>query len=342
MEGIDVRELDQHFLVRAYTAARRSIPSCDWDAFAAAIALDRSRFEGGFRKPEPEIDRTLFAQLDGFRRLGVARFPFALGGDAAAAMRSHLESQPVYGGAHVLGSDVRWRPLDKLNGDAQLVGYTPDQLLRTPGLVDVLNHPAIVDFIELYLGCVPTLYSVNGWWSFPARSPQRVNVQFFHRDNDDWRFCTLFLYLTDVDQRTGPHQIILGSHTLPGTTALLDEARSHGRDVTGFDARGSFTEHFGEEFSARCEHLFAERIETIAGPAGTMFLANTLALHRGLLPVASPRLILWARYGLGPNTNSDDLAQGPLARGQVSAQLADTPRNRYVNRLLFEYDRGGY
>jgi hypothetical protein len=72
-----------------------------------------------------------------------------------------------------------------------------------------------------------------------------------------------------------------------------------------------------------------------------MFLANTLALHRGLLP-RSPRLMIWARYGLGPNSNSADLEQGPLSRSQIVTSLADTPRNRYVNRLMFEFDRGPY
>ena len=52
--------------------------------------------------------------------------------------------------------------------------------------------------------------------------------------------------------------------------------------------------------------------------------------------------MLWARYGLGPNTNSADLEQGPLCRGQLVTDLPDTPRNRYINRLLFEFDRGPY
>jgi hypothetical protein len=73
-----------------------------------------------------------------------------------------------------------------------------------------------------------------------------------------------------------------------------------------------------------------------------MFLVNTLALNRGLVPSSTPRLMLWARYGLGPNTNSADLEQRPLCRAQLATALPDTPRNRYVNRLLFEFDRGPF
>jgi hypothetical protein len=57
------------------------------------------------------------------------------------------------------------------------------------------------------------------------------------------------------------------------------------------------------------------------------------------MPKTKPRLIAWARYGMGPNTNSADIEQGPLASAQVRTSLKDTPRNRYVNRLLFEFDR---
>ncbi len=73
-----------------------------------------------------------------------------------------------------------------------------------------------------------------------------------------------------------------------------------------------------------------------------MFLVNTLAIHRGLTPTKKPRLMAWARYGMGPNTNSLDLEQGPLAYRQIGSPLEDTPRNRYVNRLLFEFNRGPY
>jgi hypothetical protein len=70
-----------------------------------------------------------------------------------------------------------------------------------------------------------------------------------------------------------------------------------------------------------------------------MFLANTVALHRGLVPKKKARLILWARYGLGPNTNSVDNVQGPYAQSQLLNRLKDTPRNRYVNRLIIDFDR---
>jgi hypothetical protein len=71
-----------------------------------------------------------------------------------------------------------------------------------------------------------------------------------------------------------------------------------------------------------------------------MFLVNTIAMHRGLMPTRTPRLLLWARYGLGRTCISADREHGPLARRQVRTTLPDTARNRFINRLMFEFDRG--
>lgn len=334
-------DVDQRLLGRAMAAVRLSMPSSSWDRHAQAIVADRLSRERHLRKADEDLDRGLFGEIDNFRSNGVLRLPSGLTPDEVLALRTTLEALPVHAGPHILSGPALQRPLAEVRQETQLAGYTPDQLLRIPGLVDLFNRPDIIDFVEQYLGCVPTLYSLNAWWSFPAPTPALAFVQYFHRDTDDWRFCSLFTYLTDVDALGGPHQIIAGSHSLTGMQGLVDRARAEGRDVGDFDTVDSFVTSLGEGFSRRCERLFSDSIQNITGPAGTMFLANTLALHRGLLP-QSPRLMIWARYGLGPNSNSADLEQGPLSRVQIVTSLPDTPRNRYVNRLLFEFERGPY
>jgi hypothetical protein len=336
-----MRDMDQRLLGRAMAAVRQSLPSSSWDRHADAIVADRRSRERHLRKPDEDVNRCLFGEMDNFRSNAVLKLPSGLTPDQALALRTTLEALPVHPGPHTLSGPALQRPLADVREETQLAGYTPDQLLRIPGLVDLFNRPDVVDFVEEYLGCVPTLYSINAWWSFPASKPALAFVQYFHRDTDDWRFCSVFTYLTDVDAAGGPHQIISGSQTLTGMQHLVDRARAEGRDSSDFDAADSFVTSLGERFSQRCERLFSDSITTVTGPAGTMFLANTLALHRGLLP-RSPRLMIWARYGLGPNSNSADLEQGPLSRSQIVTSLADTPRNRYVNRLMFEFDRGPY
>jgi Fe-S-cluster containining protein len=335
-----MREFDQKLMSRAMAAIRQSTPSCTWSAFADVIAAERSPRELHLETPAGQANRDLAGGLEKLRTDGVVVHPLKLEAEKVAAVRRYLEGMPAYGGSHIYSSDRQLRPLAEVRNDSPLAGYTADQLLRAPYLVDFFNHPAIVDFVQSALGCVPTLYSLNAWWSFPARTPTGINNQFFHRDNDDWRFVTLFLYLTDVDGDSGPHQLIAGSHTLDGMQRQIDRAaRAAGHSVP-IDALDSFRNFFGAEFSAKCENFLRESIVNIEGAAGTIFTANTIALHRGLVPAKAPRLVVWARYGLGPNTNSVDLEQGPLSHAQVVKSLPDTLRNRYVNRLLFEFDRG--
>ena len=335
-----MRDVDQKLLQRALAVARGSIPSCDWAAIASRIAADRTDYEQRLRKPVHEIDTWLEPGLETFTRDAVIVHPMKLEADKVAEIRRHLDTQTVHKGYHVYWSDRQQCSLDEARRAGPFEGYTMDQMMRTPHLVDFFNHPAIVDFVEMALGCVPTLYSINAWWSFPATSPTGHGAQFFHRDNDDWRFITMFLYLTDVDEEAGPHQLIKGSHTLEGMTALIEKARARGEDVP-LDALASFSgdNYFAGAFASTCERAFRDDTVNVVGPSGTIFMANTVAAHRGLMPTKKPRLVAWARYGMGPNTNSADLEQGPLARTQVRTSLEDTPRNRYVNRLLFEFDR---
>lgn len=316
---------------RALTAIRRSTPRYEWDRIADIVAKDRYKVEAALRiEPPRDNFRSL---LDSLHARSHAAIPLTV--PDLAEVRRYFDLQPVHKGPHIFSFDGKQQAMADARADFPLAGYTTDQVLRAPGLIDVLNDPRLVDLIEAYLGCVPTLYSVNAWWSHQANKPEMTNVQYFHRDTDDWRFLTLFIYLTDVGEDGGPHQVVPGSHSLDGMRKLVRNASWFPR----FDVEQSFVDDMGEEFSAKCERLFSEEAANLTGPAGSMFLVNTMALHRGLLPTRTSRLVVWARYGLGPNTNSADLERGPLGARLVQTALPDTPRNRYINRLLFEFER---
>lgn len=272
---------------RDMAALRRAIPWHQWDALGGAIA--RSRGELRPQSQDPEAIMAL--RRDGFLRLGKVAAD-------VSPMRQYFEAQPHHEGHHVFTENPWFH------------GYRADQVLRCPGLLDVFNAQTVLEPVHDFLECVPCLYSVNAWWSLPgADGPQVEHVQHWHRDTDDWRFVTLFLYLTDVDEESGPTQIMKTSHR----SSLSPETIPVG---------------------------FSERtVETLTGPAGSLMLVNTTALHRGLVP-KKPRLVAWARYGLGPNTNSMDLEQGPIARHLIPTKIRDTPVSRAVNRLLIDFDRG--
>jgi len=85
----------------------------------------------------------------------------------------------------------------------------------------------------------------------------------------------LFLYLTDVDETSGPHVFMKDSHASP----LLDTGKAQSDEAV----RAAFGA--GNEI-----HM--------VGPAGTWFLADTFGYHKGALPVTGRRLMLVPQYNL--------------------------------------------
>lgn len=100
-------------------------------------------------------------------------------------LRRYFDDQPVHKGANALPFDGRAKSLAAACRDFPLAAYSAESVIRAPGLIDAMNDPRLLHLIEAYLGCVPTLYSVNAWWSFVAARPEMTNVQYFHRDTDD-------------------------------------------------------------------------------------------------------------------------------------------------------------
>lgn len=284
-----------------------------YDMWAIRQAVEPSRWDSFAhliatkRKDPPHYpppDRTWANLLPELRETGFARLPVSVGTDALLDW-----FKPLSPGA---GPHIYSGP------NAAFSCYPSGYVIRSP-LLNFMNDPRLLGLVELYMECWPTLYSMNVWWSYPADEPQLDHMQRFHRDRDDWRFLALFVYGTDVDEEHGPHQMILGSHR-------TDEVGS------------------GEDFDKACERKYANQINTVTGPAGTAFLVNTIALHRGLPPKVGPRLIAWGRYGLcAPNINSYDLEGGPIAARVIpSAQVFNNAKGRYINRLLLDFDAGPY
>lgn len=329
---------DGRIFAYAMGAIRSGIPLNCWDGYADLIAADRRRREHALRKSEP--DRSWFDLLKPLHRDGFVKLPTTLSKFVVDDIVSYLTAYPVHKGPHVYSFDSPSQPYEEVRSNYSMAAYRSIQCMSAPHVVDCFNDPRLIDLLEEHLGCVPTLYSLTAWWSFPAKEPELVYSQFFHRDIDDWRFVTLFLYLTDVDGSSGPHQVIPKSHRVEGMAELLAKAKATGKSTADLNPAESFVSTMGEEYSRKWEAVLGDSIFDVVGPAGTMHLVNTMALHRGLTPSRSPRLIMWARYGLGSCVNSSDLEQGPLAKRLVPTHLSDTPRNRYVNRLLFDFDRG--
>lgn len=162
-------------------------------------------------------------------------------------------------------------PLTEARPETHVAFFDPKTVLNAPHAIALANHPVLLAGVEALLGCKPSIGYVAAWWSLPGDGTAE-HAELFHRDVDDWAFYKFFLYLTDVDDRSGPHMYVPGSHA---HTSHLDIRR----------------------YSEAEAHQLGPEIR-FTGAAGTCFLENTYGMHRGLPPRDRPRLIFQVTYCL--------------------------------------------
>ncbi|MBM3546393.1 MAG: phytanoyl-CoA dioxygenase family protein [Alphaproteobacteria bacterium] len=263
---------------------------------------------------------------DGFLQLGPL-----LTTPQIADILAYLREFPAFDGHTLMQSDRKPRSWDDLAASAHYAAYQRAVIVGAPHLLALANRRDIVELAAARLGCWPTLYSLHGWWSFGGRPQPARYAQTFHRDADDYRFCTLFVYLTDVGAEDGPHQFIRASHSLEGVREALRRAAATEPGIDAGQAESLMDAGYG--LDDLYEHLFGSQIVTITGAAGEGFMADTTGLHRGLPPTRGNRMMFWARYGLLRNANADEDWFEPVPSHELACALADDPMTRYLNRV---------
>lgn len=82
-----------------------------------------------------------------------------------------------------------------------------------------------------------------------------------------------FVYLTDVDDRTGPHIFVSGSPKTKG--------RLRGKPYSEEEVEAQFG---------------MKNVQTILSLRGRTLVADTIGIHAGMPPQRAPRLLLQAQY----------------------------------------------
>jgi len=173
-------------------------------------------------------------------------------------------------------------------------------IVRCVGAQLLLADESLLKIAHQYLGTTPIQDLIAMWWS-TAVSPEAsaAAAQAFHFDLDRLRFLKVFVYVTDVDATTGPHVYVRGSH-LSMPRALREDRRYSDEEVA---------------------QLYQGEAVTITGPAGTVFLADTRGLHKGLRLVEGSRLVFQLEFatslfGAGYARPTIDVPVGALAEMQ--------------------------
>jgi len=146
-------------------------------------------------------------------------------------------------------------------------------------LKDLLTCQFLIQFAKSYLNT--NSISVNA--SFFISNPLKIsetekysNAQYFHWDNDFTKFFKFYIYLSDVDEDSGPHIFIPGTHKKKKKIHKLSRL---------FDDKNIYSSY--------------KEKKIFHGKKGSAFLVDSYGLHKGETPKNKPRLMLNIHYGRG-------------------------------------------
>lgn len=168
----------------------------------------------------------------------------------------------------------------------------------------------MLDVANGYLRLWSKLSYVDYWYTAPQPADDdRIASQLWHFDFDDKLLLKAFLYLTDVDEGTGPFEYVPGSQ--PG-------GRYHGVRPWAPMGYGRVGE---DEVAAQVP---ADQVATFTAPRGTLIFCNTSGLHRGGFATTGPRVLATATY-------CSPASLAALSRRNYTSTLAtDDPAVRFA------------
>jgi len=148
------------------------------------------------------------------------------------------------------------------------------------GVTRIAHDPRAIEVARRFLGAEPILFTSKIYWTTPrpdanGRMGGAAENGQFHYDLADVKAVTLFVYLTDVDEESGPHVVI------PGTQRRVTPAQILRRTIS-------------EEFVQR---HYPGKAVTITGRRGTSWFEDITCYHKQAIGT-KVRLMLSIIYSL--------------------------------------------
>ena len=144
--------------------------------------------------------------------------------------------------------------------------------------------PFILEVTKQYLGTEPVVHSSYVYWSNPHKQAAPYPEKF-HYDVADFKSLCVYFYITDVDEDSGAHVAVEGTHRRKNIFQLMNPFMP---DDTAATKYGS-------------------RVRVFTGPRGTGFFEDQVCLHKRLIPKRR-RLALIVNYTLQRQAEDFDTA----------------------------------
>jgi hypothetical protein len=236
--------------------------------------------------------------LKELRTQGFTEFKEIIDGSAIDDIVKYADTLPVYDPFNKKLGEFKFKDIPN---DSFIVNFKRNDIVNNEAIVKFANDPAILRIVQEFLGAKPTISTITTSWSIAGKEKAQ-NTQLYHRDFDDFKFCKLFIYLTDVGINDGPHIYVKNS----SASSKLTRTRRYSDD--------EIEKFFGKE-----------NVTTFVKPKGSFFLVDTYGFHKGKLPTENNRLLAQVRYSLNPS--------GFDTYAPISVPFSKK-YNKYINRLL--------
>ena len=173
--------------------------------------------------------------------------------------------------------------------------YHPKDLLKINEIQELIFKKQFINFVSNYFNTIPTCGSINCFWQSPSRKGHEQLVQNFHRDQDDDKTITFFMFLTNTSLNNGGHEYIKYTHV---PKIFFKNIKKKDRKIFQSKLYNIFDfKNSGYGYDRIYKKLYSYK-KQLFGKSGTSFFTNNYGLHRAVPPKRKPRLILWISFSL--------------------------------------------
>jgi len=224
--------------------------------------------------PSDNLENEIKSALYKLNHFGFARLKFVVPKDITARLKKQILDKMVEDS----GDEVEAALQGKEGAKPQIRSH-PYWISTIEEMYQISADPALLEIVQRYMG-VPPIFNtpiafLNSHVEVTTEKGLSQLAQLYHHDMHRLGFVKLFIYLTDVDMDAGPHTLLSGTHRERPDPLWND---------------GRHTDEVVEKAG------IMDQEEKIVGKAGTVFLVDTSALHKGCHPFSKPRLMAQVQY----------------------------------------------
>ncbi|MHB8482292.1 MAG: phytanoyl-CoA dioxygenase family protein [Nitrospiria bacterium] len=196
------------------------------------------------------------------------------------ALTEEFSVRPLDNQERVSASPYLITLYDRSNPKGVRYDFDPQRIINNNDVQELFCDASILSIAQAYLGCKPVLDVTSMWWHTSyLKTPDKEAAQFYHFDMDRIKWIKFFVYLTDVNEKSGPHCFVAKSHRRNG---IPPELLKYGY--------ARLTDDEVEKYYPK------ERFIEFIAPKGTIIAEDTRGLHKGKMVEAGDRLILQIQF----------------------------------------------